>query len=111
MLEQDPAAGTQLPKGGTVELVVAKAPASVPVPGVIDAEEADAVKTLEDAGFTVKVKREPAETPEEDGIVLDQDPAPDTPKPNGSKVTISVGTFEPDAVPEASPTVSPEATP
>jgi eukaryotic-like serine/threonine-protein kinase len=111
VLEQDPAAGTQLPKGGTVNLVVAKAPASVPVPGVIDADEADAVKTLEDAGFTVKVKEEPAQTPEEDGIVLDQAPAPDTPKPKGSKVTISVGKFEPDAVPEASPSVSPETTP
>jgi len=111
VLEQDPAAGTRVPKGGTVALVVAKAPAPVPVPGVIDAEQEDAVKTLEDAGFRVRVTEEAAQTPEEDGIVLDQDPAPDTLRPKGSRVAISVGSFEPDAAPEASPTASPEPTP
>ena len=111
VLEQDPAAGTRVPKGGTVALVLAKAPAPVPVPGVIDAEQEDAVKALEDAGFRVRVTEEAAQTPEEDGIVLDQDPAPDTLRPKGSRVTISVGSFEPDAAPEASPTASPEPTP
>jgi eukaryotic-like serine/threonine-protein kinase len=111
VIEQDPAAGTQVPKGGTVDLVVAKAPADVAVPGVIDATEDEAVKALEDAGFKVKVTDEPVTTPDEDGIVRDQDPAPDTPRPKGSRVTISVGRFEPDAVPEPSPSPSPEATP
>ena len=108
VLEQDPAAGTKVAKGGTVELVVAKAPADVPVPGVIDATEEDATKTLEDAGFEVAVEDAPVDTPDEDGIVIDQDPAPDESRPKGSKVTISVGRFEPEAVPE--PTASPEPT-
>jgi beta-lactam-binding protein with PASTA domain len=105
VLEQNPGAGAQVPKGRTVELVVAKAPPDVPVPGVIDATEDEAVKTLEDAGFTVKIEDTPAETPDEDGVVLDQDPAPETPRRAGSEVTISVGRFEPEAVPE--PTASP----
>jgi eukaryotic-like serine/threonine-protein kinase len=109
VLEQDPAAGTQIAKGGTVELVVAKAPEEVPVPGVIDETEEDAVQALEDAGFEVNIEEEAAATPEEDGLVLDQDPRPDTPRPRGSEVTITVGRFEPDAVPE--PTASPEPTP
>ncbi len=109
VLEQDPAAGTKVAKGGTVELVVAKAPADVPVPGVIDATEEDATKTLEEAGFEVAVEDAPVDTPDEDGIVIDQDPAPDESRPKGSKVTISVGRFEPEAVPE--PTASPEPTP
>jgi eukaryotic-like serine/threonine-protein kinase len=109
VLEQDPPAGTQIAKGGTVELVVATAPAEVPVPGVIDETENDAVQALEDAGFEVNVEEEAAATPEEDGLVLAQDPSPETPRPRGSEVTITVGRFEPDAVPE--PTASPEPTP
>ena len=111
VLEQDPAAGTKIAKGRTVELVVAKEPAEVPVPGVIDAAEAEAVKALEDAGFDVNVEDAPAATPDEDGIVLDQDPDPDTPRPKGSEVTITVGRFEPDVVPEPTATASPEAAP
>ena len=107
VLEQDPAAGTALAKGRTVELVVAKAPAEVEVPGVIDAAEADAVAALEDAGFEVEVEEATAETPAEDGIVLEQDPGPEVSRPPGSTVTITVGRFEPDAVPEATPEVSP----
>jgi beta-lactam-binding protein with PASTA domain len=109
VLEQDPGAGTRIAKGGTVGLVVAKAPAEIPVPGVIDETEEDAVQALEDAGFEVEVEDEPAATPEEDGLVLDQDPSPDTPLQPGSEVTITVGRFEPEAVPE--PTASPEPTP
>jgi serine/threonine-protein kinase len=109
VLEQDPAAGTRVAKGGTVELVVARAPAEVPVPGVIDETEEDAVQALEDAGFEVRVEEAPAETPDDDGIVLDQDPDPETPRPRGSEVTITVGVFEPELVPE--PTASPEPTP
>ena len=109
VLEQDPTAGTRLAKGRTVELVVAKAPAEVKVPGVIDASETDAVAALEDAGFEVRVEDGTAETPAEDGIVLDQDPAPDSSLPKGSRVTITVGRFEPEVVPEDTPT--PEAVP
>ena len=108
VLEQEPAAGSQLAKGRTVELVVAKEPAEVEVPGVIDAAEDDAIATLEDAGFEVSVEDAVADTPAEDGIVLDQDPAPDSTAPNGSEVTLSVGRFEPEAVPE---TPAPEEAP
>src|SRR5215216_5447983 len=111
VLEQDPAAGTRIAKGGTVALVVAKAPAEVPVPGVIDATEEDARRTLEDAGFDVRVEEAPAETPDEDGIVLAQDPRPDTPVREGSMVTITVGRFEPEAIPEPTATEEPGAVP
>jgi eukaryotic-like serine/threonine-protein kinase len=111
VLEQDPAAGTRIAKGRTVDLVVAKEPAEVPVPGVIDATEEDAVEALEDAGFDVRVEDGPAATPDEDGIVVAQDPDPGTPRPQGSRVTITVGRFEPEVVPEPTATTSPEAAP
>jgi beta-lactam-binding protein with PASTA domain/tRNA A-37 threonylcarbamoyl transferase component Bud32 len=110
VLEQDPAAGTQIAKGRTVDLVVAKAPADVPVPGVIDATEDDATKALEDAGFKVRTRDGEAASPDEDGIVLDQDPEPDTPRPEGSTVTITIGRFEP-APPEPTTTPTVEAPP
>jgi eukaryotic-like serine/threonine-protein kinase len=110
VLRQDPVAGTALAKGKTVVLVVAKAPADVPVPGVIDAPEDDAVRALEDAGFKVKKEEAPVETPDEDGIVVDQDPSPDTPRPKGSTVTITIGRFEP-AAPTVTPTPSPTVAP
>jgi eukaryotic-like serine/threonine-protein kinase len=50
-----------------------------------------------------------AETQDEDGIVIDQDPAPDTPRPEGSKVTITIGRFTPEVNPE--PTETPTPTP
>jgi eukaryotic-like serine/threonine-protein kinase len=111
VIAQDPAAGTELAKGKTVAIVVAKAPAEVAVPGVIDATEADAVDALEAAGFNVKRKDAEAGSPEEDGLVLAQKPAPQTPKPKGSTVTITIGRFEPEVVPEGTATPSPGATP
>jgi eukaryotic-like serine/threonine-protein kinase len=111
VLRQDPAAGTQLAKGRTVALVVAKAPADVPVPGVLDATEADAVQALKDAGFKVKTEEASVETPDEDGIVVDQDPSADTPRPAGSTVTITVGRFEPATEPTATPTPTPTPVP
>ena len=51
VLEQDPEAGANAPKGSTVTLVVAKAPPDVPVPDVVDQPEDDAAEALEDAGF------------------------------------------------------------
>jgi serine/threonine-protein kinase len=111
VLEQDPAAGTRLARGRTVAIVVAEAPAEVPVPGVIDATEADAVAALEDAGFEVDVVDGEAETPDEDGIVLEQDPAPETPLPPGSEVTITVGRFEPPAELDPVPTPAPDEAP
>jgi serine/threonine-protein kinase len=114
VLEQAPPAGTRLAKGRTVELVAAKAPPpppDVPVPGVIDATEQVATRMLEDAGFRVRVEEAPAETPDEDGIVLDQAPSPETARPPGSLVTITVGRFEPEPIPEETPSVEPGAEP
>jgi serine/threonine-protein kinase len=107
VLEQDPEAGTRIAKGRTVRLVVAKAPAEVEVPGVIDATEDDATSALEDAGFGVQVEEAPVDTPDEDGFVVAQDPDPGTPRPKGSQVTITVGRFEPDVIPEPTATAEP----
>ena len=78
-------------------LVVAKAPAEVHGAGRDRRRrEDDATPTLEDAGFEVQVEDAPVDTPDEDGIVIDQDPgAPTSRAERGSTVTITVGRFEP----------------
>jgi serine/threonine-protein kinase len=57
-------------------------------------DEDSATQELEDAGFEVKVEEQPTDDPLQDGIVLNQDPEPNTKAPPGSTVTIHVGKFE-----------------
>jgi beta-lactam-binding protein with PASTA domain len=110
VLEQDPAGGSKAAKGSTVKLVVAKAPPDVPVPDVVGQPEDDAVQALEDAGFKVRTVDEPADTPDQDGLVTGQDPEADSEQPKGTRITITVGRFEPanpDATASPSPTEAP----
>jgi serine/threonine-protein kinase len=109
VLEQDPAAGTRVAAGQTVRLVVAKAQPTVP--DVDGMTEEDAAQELRDAGFKVKTQDGEATTPDDDGKVIDQDPAADSSRPTGSTVTLTIGVFQPDIVPEPTDTAQPEPTP
>jgi serine/threonine-protein kinase len=109
VLRQDPGSGKQVDKGSTVKLVVAKAPPAVDVPDVVDQSEDDARQALRDAGFEVRVRRETVDTLDQDGIVIDQDPAGGEQLKKGSRVTLVVGRFEPPLNPE--PTATPGETP
>jgi eukaryotic-like serine/threonine-protein kinase len=109
VLRQDPGSGKQVDKGTTVTLVVAKAPPAVDVPDVVDQSEDDARQALRDAGFEVRVRRETVDTLDQDGTVIDQDPAGGEQLKKGSRVTIVVGRFEPPLNPE--PTATPGETP
>jgi len=73
--------------------------------------EDDARQELGDAGFKVRTEKGTATTPDDDGKVIDQDPAADSSEPTGSTVTITIGVFEPEVVPEPTDTAEPEATP
>jgi serine/threonine-protein kinase len=113
VLAQDPAAGTQLAKGATVTLTVAKAPPKPPkvgVPDVIDDDVGQAVKKLEAAGFRVRQRREAVDTPDDDKVVLDQNPPAGEKRDKGAEVTLVVGHFKPpnlDPDPGATPTPTP----
>ena len=109
VLRQDPGSGKQVDKGSTVKLVVAKAPPAVDVPDVVDLSEEDARQALTDAGFRVRVRRETVDTLDQDGTVIDQDPAGGEQLKQGSRVTLVVGRFEPPLNPE--PTATPGETP
>jgi beta-lactam-binding protein with PASTA domain/predicted Ser/Thr protein kinase len=109
VLRQEPGGGARVDKGSSVAIVVAQAPPEEDVPDVLDEQEDAARAALRDAGFEVRVRREDVETPDEDGIVLDQNPPGGQQLRQGSRVTIVVGRFDPPLDPEPSPT--PEATP
>jgi eukaryotic-like serine/threonine-protein kinase len=114
VLAQDPAAGTSLAPGATVALVVAEAIPTVAVPDVVDATLAQARAELRQAGFAVRVRRRSVDTPDEDGIVLDQSPAGGEARTAGTTVTLVAGRFEPpppDTTPTPTPTPTPTVTP
>ena len=107
VLTQEPVAGTEVEKGSRVTVTVAKEPAEAEVPDVIDQDINEAVDALSEEGFRVRQEFEEVETPEEDGVVIDQDPAGGTRQKKGSRVTLTVGRFNPDLDPDPTPTATP----
>jgi beta-lactam-binding protein with PASTA domain len=110
VLEQAPAAGKQASKGSTVELIVAKEPAEVAVPKVVDQDVNDAIATLEDAGFRVRQRPRTVGTMDQNDQVLEQNPPAGSRRKKGSRVFLTVGRFEP-ANPDVTPTPTPTPTP
>jgi beta-lactam-binding protein with PASTA domain len=73
-----------------------------------------ALPTLQGAGFRVKRRAKAVNTPADDKVVLDQNPASGEKRDKGSRVILTVGRFEPanlDPDPSASPTPSPTPAP
>ena len=85
----DPAAGTMLSKGETVKLLVSSGPDLVDVPSTVGQTQADAIKTLQDAGFGVQVSFQSG-SPAQRGRVIAQAPVGGKAK-RGSTIAISVG--------------------
>ena len=94
-----------------MKLVVAKAPPDVEVPDVVDQERDDArAGAAATRASRCAVREETVDTIDQDGIVIDQDPAAGEQRKKGSRVTIVVGKFEPPLNPEPTPTPTPTAT-
>lgn len=90
VLAQSPSAGAKLEKGRTVTLTVSSGPAQISVPDVtgLDAESARA--QLVNAGLDVTVVDQPTSDPDQDGVVVDQDPPGGADAAKGSTVRITV---------------------
>jgi beta-lactam-binding protein with PASTA domain len=96
VVAQQPASGMTLRRGAVVRINVSVGSNPQPakaVPDVTGEDEATARSHLEAAGFEVSVVAEPTTDENEDGIVIDEDPAAGTRAPAGSLVTIYVGSF------------------
>lgn len=90
VISQDPAAGTSVPQGTPVSLVISKGPEPVPVPTVTGQTDTEAIAALEKAGFVVK--RTEKDDAAAKGIVLSQNPSSGEQLVPGSTVEIVVST-------------------
>ncbi len=97
MTGQNPGEGTEVDEGTRVEITVSKGTDEVRVPNVEGDDEAEAIQTLEAAGFEVSVRDQPG-PPEDEGIVVRQQPSGGRAK-EGSTVTVFVGVAEEEEEP------------
>jgi len=111
VIRTDPAAGTVIPKGSQVTLVVSSGAAPVPVPKVTDQSEAQATQTLTAAGFQVQVLNLNVADPAQVGKVVDQAPAAGSKQAKGTVVAITVGRAAPPPPTTAPPTTAPPTPP
>jgi serine/threonine-protein kinase len=91
VIRQRPNAGSQLPTGSTVSIVVSKGEAKATVPNVIGKLRADAVEALRAEGLKPTVNESETEVPSQVGRVTDQFPPPGSEVKPGSTTTIVVG--------------------
>jgi eukaryotic-like serine/threonine-protein kinase len=95
VIDQQPKGGGSLARGGTVTLFVSKGPKESTIPDVTSQDEASATDALEQSGFTVDVQEQDTTDPNQEGIVLSQDPPGGTRAKQGTTVTIVVGRLIP----------------
>ncbi len=91
MIRQAPSAGSQLPRGSTVSIVVSKGVQKTKLPNVIGKERAEAVEALRAAGLDPTVSEQETEVPSQVGRVTDQFPPPGAEVEPGSSVTVVIG--------------------
>jgi len=91
VIRQAPSAGSQLPRGSTVSIVVSKGVQKTKLPNVIGKERAEAVEALRAAGLDPTVSEQETEVPSQVGRVTDQFPPPGAEVEPGSSVTVVVG--------------------
>jgi len=93
VLSESPVAGATVKKGPNVRISVSLGPnaTTAQVPDVVGQDQQTATTTLQDAGFQIQVIMVPPPDPSQSGIVIDEEPAGGTRAPEGSTVTIYVG--------------------
>jgi len=105
VLRQSPSAGSKLPVGSTVSIVVSKGEERVAAPDVVGKLRSAAVEAAREAGLKPVVQEAETEVASDDGRVTEQSPSGGTKLKPGATLTLVVGKFveagEPE--PEAGP--------
>ncbi len=91
VIRQAPSAGSELPRGSTVSIVVSKGEKKTKVPNVIGKERREAVEALRTAGLVPTVEEEETEVAQQVGRVTDQFPTPGSEVEPGAEATVVVG--------------------
>jgi len=110
VLQMSPAGGSEVARGTTVTLTVAKEPEQIEVPDVLGEQADDAADLIEGAGFRVRGREQKVDSPEGDNVVLEQNPPSGEKRDEGSRVTITIGRFEPENL-DPDPGATPSPTP
>ena len=97
--------------GQKVDLVVSSGKPLKQVPNVVGLTQQDAENAITAAGFVAQAVQEDIATCPTPGSVCRQDPGQGTQAPQGSTVTIFVGSAGPTESPSPSDTTSPSPTP
>ncbi|MDG9718431.1 Stk1 family PASTA domain-containing Ser/Thr kinase [Streptomyces sp. DH24] len=100
VLDQDPIKGTEVEKGSTITLTVAKEADRTPVPDVLGKTCDEAKAQMEDNGLVGVCAEVPTTDQNQDGKVIATTPERNTTIDKGSQVQIQVGKFQqPEQVP------------
>ncbi|HEX5761702.1 MAG TPA: Stk1 family PASTA domain-containing Ser/Thr kinase [Solirubrobacterales bacterium] len=98
VIRQSPSAGSELPRGSAVTIVVSAGEEQVTVPNVIGDERGEAVEALRGVGLDPDVSEQATEVEPQIGRVTDQFPPPGSEVEPGSGVTVVVGKRAPGSV-------------
>ena len=94
VIRQSVEPGKQVPRGTRVTIDVSEGPQTERVPDVVGLVRGDARSEMQAAGFNVQVRERTVESESDDGVVVDQRPAPGTELRKGRTVVLYVGRFE-----------------
>ena len=97
VIRTDPEPGTEVLSGDTVLLVVSLGREPVTVPDLSGMTEQQATNALNSVGLVIRVAntRQPVADPNQDGLVVDQIPAPGATANQGDTVTVTLGEYTP----------------
>ena len=107
VISQNPAGGTELPRGDTVTITVSTGQPQVDVPDVIGLSERSASSRLRAAGLEPVSQERTVTDPAQDGVVIEQRPGSGTTVDEGRDVIIVIGVLEQVETPEPPPTETP----
>ncbi len=91
VIRQSPNAGSELPHGASVTIVVSKEEETLSVPNAIGVERKTAVEEMREFGLKTSVQEQETDVPSQVGRVTDQFPPPGSEVKAGSLVTLVVG--------------------
>ncbi|HEX7082641.1 MAG TPA: Stk1 family PASTA domain-containing Ser/Thr kinase [Gaiellaceae bacterium] len=91
IVAEDPPAGNSVPKGTKITLSVSKGPTTTQVPDVTGQSQAAAQSLIRGAGYSVALIYTAVTDPNQDGIVIDQDPKGGTSAAQNEVVTLTIG--------------------
>lgn len=97
VISQAPSAGSELPRGSSVAIVVSEGERKSTMPNVIGMERKEAVEAVRAAGLVPTVEEEETEVAQQVGRVTDQFPPPGSEVDPGSGATVTVGRLAPES--------------